>query len=189
MGSVVEFTRRAAIALLTGLMPVAADATVADPERRSDVAVKAAFLFRFAGFVEWPDDRAAGAPFEFAVVGNPDLASELRRRLPGRTIAGRPPIVREHVTVEGATQADVLYVGPGHARRVPRVVGRLARTLVVTDEPRGLDAGAAINFLRDDERVRFEVSLGAAERAGLRLRAGLLSLAARVEGHDEKPRP
>lgn len=152
-----------------------------------EAAVKAAFLFRFAGYVEWPGDPATREPFEFAIVGGEDVAAELRRRLPGHAINGRPTVVREHSRPADAVSAEIVYLGPGRARSLTDLQPRLGGTLVVTDEERGLAAGAAINFVRDSDRVRFEVSLRAAERAGLRLRAGLLSVAARVEGHDASP--
>jgi hypothetical protein len=179
--------RRSVVALIVLLAPLLAAATRGEPAPQSEAAVKAAFLFRFAGYVDWPAGSEARPRFEFAIVGNPELASELRRRVPGLAIDGRVPLVREHDSVEEAVPAEVLYVGPGHERHLRRVAARLGSTLVVTDQPQGLDSGATINLLRENDRVRFEVSLRAAARAGLRLRSGLLSVAARVEGHGERP--
>lgn len=180
---------RALAVVLVALGPLlAASGYTAEP--RSEAAVKAAFLFRFAGYVDWPAGDGTRAPFEFAIVGNSEVAEELRRRLPGHAIAGRPALVREHerlVDAVDAVDAEVVYLGPGHARRLPQLADRLGGALVVGDEADALAAGATINFVRENDRVRFEVSLPAAERAGLRLRAGLLSVAARVQGHADRP--
>lgn len=178
--------RRAAALVLVALVPLLSAAQLPQ-DRPTEAAVKAAFLFRFAAFVTWPEGAEARDSIQFAIVGDAEIAEELRRRLPGRSVAGRAAVVREHARLEDAGGAHVLYVGRGQVRRLRQVAPRLDGALTVTDDPGGLAAGAVINFLREGDRVRFEVSLDAAERAGLRLRAGLLSVAARVEGHVERP--
>lgn len=178
--------RQPLLVLVLLAAPLLAGSSVGD-DAEPVAAVKAAFLFRFAGYVDWPVERGTRERFEFAIVGNEEVAAELRRRLPGRSVNGRATVVRELARLQDAAAADLVYVGPGHAARLPQVQPRLHGALVVTDEERGLEVGATINFVHVADRVRFEVSLPAARRAGLRLRAGLLSVAARVEGREERP--
>jgi hypothetical protein len=77
----------------------------------------------------------------------------------------------------------MLYVGPEHADFLRAMgPGGNSPILIVTDEVQGLDRGGVLNFVTVDKRVRFEVSLTAAERARLKISADLLSVAIRVRG-------
>jgi hypothetical protein len=156
---------------------------VAAQETHSEEAVKAAYLYRFAGYVEWPEGSATGRPFVIAVVGASEVARELRRMLPGHLINNQTVQVREVRRVSDVADAQMLYVGANNADflRAMSPSGN-SPILIVTDEEQGLDLGGALNFVTVDKRVRFEVSLTAAERARLKISADLLSVAIRVRG-------
>lgn len=154
-------------------------------EAYSEDAVKAAFLYRFAGYVTWPQQTMRAAQsFTIAVLGADPVAQELERLLAGRTINGLPARVRRIKRLRELEDAQVLYIGAGSTERLREEIDSVAAlpVLVVTDTAGGLDAGSTVNFLLVDRRVRFEVSLAAADRAGLKVSAELLSVAARVEG-------
>lgn len=159
---------------------VAADA-------RSEDAVRAAYLYRFAGYVAWPDGGPSDAPFIIDVLDSPSLAHELRRILAAHTIKGRSAEVREIASLKELGPAQILYVGAGRAAllRELRPQGHPA-LLLVTAEEGALSSGSVINFLTVDSSVRFEVSLAAAERWGLKISADLLGVAVRVQnGHGQ----
>jgi hypothetical protein len=146
-------------------------------------AVKAAFLFRFASYVEWPAGTASGEPFVIAVAGAEDVAKHLDGILPRVTVRGRLAVVRRATRVDDLDGAHILYVGPDALSRT-RVLRRAALEkpiLIVTDDVDGIDAGGVINFIQADRNVRFEISLVAADRARLKIDSALLSVAARVE--------
>jgi hypothetical protein len=145
-------------------------------------AIKAVFLFRFASYVEWPVTPPDGAPFTIVVMGDSDVASELRHLLPGRSIGGRSVQVRVAKSATDIDAAQILFLGIGSKTR--QIVGTIGdrHVLVVTETDRGLEDGSAVNFLTVDRHVRFEVSLTAAQRAGLKISADLLSVATRVQG-------
>lgn len=156
----------------------------ADPGYSED-AVKAAYLYRFAGYVMWPQSQVAGSPFVIDVIDDSGVAGELERLLPDHPINGHPAEVR--VISRGARLGDaqMLYVGDsftGNVRALTASLGHRA-ILVVTDENDGLNDGGTINFIEyDGGHVRFEVSLTSAARAGLRISSQLLSVAVRVKG-------
>ena len=141
--------------------------------------VKAAFLYKFPAFVEWPE-RPREA-FVIAVAGADEIAGELARIGQGREILGRPIVVKPLHDGETAAGAQVLFIGRDSGRLAP-----LARSLaghpvlVVSEAPGALEQGSLINFVLVDGRVRFEVALDAAERNGLRISPRLLALATRV---------
>jgi hypothetical protein len=145
-------------------------------------AVKAAFLYRFASYVEWPADSPE-QPFVIAVAGNEDVAQQLEELLPRVKVRGKAAQVRRVTRVADLDGTHILYVGPEQLSRTRslRAAALERPVLIVTDDSRGLDAGAVINFVEASRNVRFEISLIAADRARLKIDSALLSVAARVE--------
>jgi hypothetical protein len=155
----------------------------------SEEAVKAAFLNRFTGYMEWPSAAQAPSTFTIAVLGGSAVADELSKLLAQRRIKNLPARVLTVRSAAQASDAHMLYVGPEYAGDLRAVVKTLASrpVLIVTDSARGLDAGSALNFMLVDRRVRFEVSLSAAHQAGIKISSDLLAVAARVRGTNLRP--
>ena len=147
-------------------------------------AVKAAFLNRFTGYVEWPATAAENREFRIAVLGAPSIAGELQQLVGALPARNLPTRVASIASVTEARNADLLYVGAGYRGSLAKLVAEVGGrpVLIVSDHARGLDDGAAINLLTVDQRVRFEVSLTAAQRAGLKISSQLLAVAVRVRG-------
>jgi hypothetical protein len=145
-------------------------------------AVKAAFLYRFASYVEWPADSPV-TPFVIAVAGAEDVAKQLDQLLPRMKVHGQRVEVRRVARVAELDGVHILYVGPQLTARSRslRAAAMKRPILIVTDDPRGLDAGGIINFIEANRNVRFEISLIAADRSRLKIDSALLSVAARVE--------
>lgn len=151
----------------------------------SAAVVKAAYLYRFAGYVRWPGPQQAGSAFVIDVMAGSAVASDLERLLPDHPINGHPARVRVISDISDLGDAQMLYVGPDFKGNVRKLIASLGNrpVLVVTDESQGLNDGGTINFVESgDGHLRFEVSLTAAERAGLRISSQLLSVAVRVTG-------
>lgn len=165
----------------------AVTATATAAARYSEDAVKAAYLYRFIAYVEWPADTGSGQPFTIDVLDAPGVAAELRLLLPEHPTDRGIAQVREVSDLRDLRElgsARMLYVGVGHERDLRAAepaLGNLA-LLLVTDEPDGLQSGGIVNFMILDHRVRFEVSLTAADRARLHISAELLAAAIRVFG-------
>jgi len=172
--------------LTIALLVSSADAAVFSPD-----AVKAAFLFRFASFVQWPADVPATGPFIIAVADGDPVADQLERLLPGMNVRGQPAEVRRVTKPEELDGVRILYVGPGAAVRTRALRARAATLpiLLVTDRDDGFAGGGVVNFLEAPRNVRFEVSLAAADRARLTIDSALLAVAARVERRAQNPRP
>ena len=151
--------------------------------------VKAAYLHKFAGYVDWPGKVFAdpAAPFVIGVVGADSVRAELARLVSGRTVQGRAVEVRRltRADIGGEGPAvHVLYVGRELRGEVAAIVAafRGRPVLTVTDLPRGADAGAALNFVESDKRIRFDAAPAIAEHGGLRLSSRLLAVAEHVIG-------
>lgn len=145
-------------------------------------AVKAAYLFRFAQYVEWPA-LPADASFVIAVSGAEDVAVHLEHLLPGMSVKGHRAEVRRVTRAQELEGVHILYIGAGAFARTRTLRAQAIERpiLVVTDNERGLDGGGVINFIEVNRNLRFEISLVAADRSGLKINSALLSVAARVE--------
>lgn len=172
----------ALIAGAAGFPPHAARAAESEPtlEHR----VKAAFLYRFAEYVEWPQSALPkpDTPLAIAVAGAPPLAAELARTVKGRTVRNHSVIVRQVKPDEPLAGVHLIFVGREHRDRLKEIASRAREraVLVVTDWDGALAQGSMVNFVIVDDRVRFEVGLEAARGAGLKLSSRLLAVAQQV---------
>jgi len=170
---------------MTGLLVMSCIGGPASAQSVSEDSAKAAFVYRFTDYVEWPATALQRAEFLIAVLDDPQLARELERICTGHQIKGHPIRVKLIHRQKEASDAQIVSLGPGDTDAHRRFIAGLAGhpVLIVTDEDHGLDEGSTVNFMLVDHRLRFEISLTAATRSGLKISSELLSVAARVEGH------
>lgn len=155
-------------------------------QQASESELKAAYLYRFLSFIEWPAGRFAGpqAPIVVAVAGAPEIAEQLSLAAQGRSAQGRPIAVRALGPRDDPAGAHVLFIGGRAAGRLAALARSASpATLVVSDSDGALDAGSMINFIEVEGRLRFIVALDAAERAGLRISSRMLAVASEVRPH------
>jgi len=183
--SAIAWTALAAM-FAAAMIPTSVGAQEGDGARSaaaySEDEVKAAFLYNFANYVQWPAVRDGDAPITFAVFGAPSVEAALERFVQGRTVQNRPVAVRRLRSINDLVDDEVVFIGSDENWRLRQLIAAVGGpTLIVTDAPDGLSDGAMINFQLIDRRVRFEIALPAAEAAGLMLSSRLLSAALRVE--------
>jgi hypothetical protein len=167
-------------ALLMAAGIVASEAAAA--VTHSEDEVKAAFLFHFATYVEWPISTRGDDSITITVLNAPAIAANLEHFVQGRLVQGRAVRVRTVTTLDDIAADEILFIGALPPRRLARLIRSIdSPTLIVTDTAAGLPEGAIINFKIVDQRVRFEISLPAAQNAGLTLSSRLLAAALRVE--------
>jgi YfiR/HmsC-like len=149
----------------------------------SEDSVKAAYLVRFTQYIDWPP-RASAEPFTIAVLNAPGVAAELQRMLPDHPIKNSVARVRVITRVQDLGGAQMLYLGPAPAGRLRSLISSIAfgPVLLVTDSEEGLELGSILNFITVEHRVRFEVSLTAADKSQFRVSSELLAVAAHVRG-------
>jgi hypothetical protein len=152
-----------------------------------DVArqIKAAYLVKFANYIEWPPGSFEGpeSPIVIGVIGADRLADELQRITHDRQVGKRPVAVRRLTTSDTSARVHILYMGTRAGDRLKSwfqsVEGQ--PMLSVTDSTHDLAHASAIKFVIDKNRVRFDVSVPAAERSGIKITALLLTVARELE--------
>ncbi len=99
------------------------------------------------------------------------------------TVNGRHVMVRRVTRVQELDGVHMLFIGESAYSRSRTLRARAVERpiLIVTEDENGIDGGAVINFIEVNRNLRFEISLIAADRSGLRINSALLSVAARVE--------
>jgi hypothetical protein len=175
--------RRALTVVLLVAAPLCAGAD--DPARVVQERVKAAFLYKFASYVEWPASAfpQPDTPIVIGVVGAGSLSKELEQAAGGRQVGGRAVQVRPLLPETARDNCcHILYIGGGAgAQRAKEALAGSSGlpVLTVTDSAEHQD-GSIINFVVVENRVRFDISREAAERNGLQLRSPLLAVARQV---------
>jgi hypothetical protein len=167
------------VAALSALPAFAAEAQTA-----LERTVKAAYLYKFLSYVEWPPPvlPAPGAPLVIGVMGSEEIFGELQKVALERTVAERPLEVRRIREPSEVAGVQMVFVGRSVSTRLPELAraAQQQSVLLVSEVDGGLRMGSVINLVIVDGRVRFEVALDAAERSGLRLSSRLLALAQTV---------
>ena len=158
--------------------PTALPAQVRPP---SEYELKAAFLFNFAKFVDWPPNAFASpdASFLVCVLGTDPFGGALDDALRGKVIAEHPARVSRIKRVADITGCQILFVAASESHLLPEVLAKLRGqcVLVIGETNDFASSGGAIQFTLEDNRVRFFINPDAADRAGLKISSKLLALA------------
>jgi hypothetical protein len=144
--------------------------------------VKAAFLYNFAKYVEWPESASPADPIRVCIVADAAFAKSVDEIIAGETIAGRPVTRLAPATPQEARSCHILFVGRGGAERADQLLAAVKGVAVLTvgDDGEFLKRGGIVTFVREGERVRFDVNVREAQRAGLTISSRLLRVARHV---------
>lgn len=154
----------------------------AQPAQTSGVQLKAAILFNFPKYVDWPATAFAdtNSPLVLAVCDAEDVAAELRALLEARRPGGRPVEVRSgRAETVLAGPCHLAFLGGNSRRQTAEVLRKLSKASVVTVSERDdfFTLGGMIHLARQEKKYRLEVNLPAVEETGLKLSSRLLSVA------------
>jgi hypothetical protein len=171
----------AAIALALVLGNCLTAATAEQPF--DEYQVKAAFLYNFAKFVQWPSEafQTSTEPIAICVLGQDPFGRSLADTVAGRAIEGRPIIVRHVSDIKQAAGCHVLYIASTENKRSPAILADIKPGILTVGDSDISGTGVVINFRLDDGKVRFEIDVDAAEREKLQISSRLLSLAHIIE--------
>jgi hypothetical protein len=180
--------RRVSAGVVFGLLFVLSccDLISAQTGRRpTEYELKAAYLYNFGKFVRWPSTVAVapGEPFLICVLGQDPFGSTLDSTVQGESIDGKRLAVRQVSNLTDAGKCRVLFISTSEERHLDTILSELSKrpVLVVSDIPDFVNRGGAIGFVKQGEKIRFQVNLVATEKAGLILSSDLLKVAVSVK--------
>ena len=172
---------RALVALILALF-LMAPAAHAAPATGSEYQVKAAFLYNFLKFVEWPGDGLSNPGIICLGVLGRDPFEGALDQVQGKSAKGRKVVVVHFRSIDEVKGCDLLFISASEKGRLPQILKQAhnSRMLTVADQDGFCEAGGMINLISIKNRVGFEVNVGAASRAKLRISSQLLKLARNV---------
>jgi len=165
--------------ILAGLFVMLCCSSQAAADTQAEYRLKAAFLYNFVAFTEWPADVAN--TLNVCVYG-PDPFGEELDKYRGKNVAGRSLAMRRVNSVDNLGSCQVVFVARPVIGNLARVLDSLSGSpvLIVADSPGAARQGAAINMSAEQSKVTFEANLAAARRNRLNLSSKLLRLASEV---------
>jgi hypothetical protein len=164
-------------------------AAPARPAAVDEYAVKAAFLYNFAKFVEWPDHAFSDHPtaHHFCFYGADPFGLSLATALAGKVVQGRSVVLLHPSLPAELPGCQIVFLSREDGEKLPEVIHAVSgRPVLLVGEADGFaERGGMINFFVQDDHVRFEINRSAAAAAGLEVSSRLLGLA-KVVGRDER---
>jgi hypothetical protein len=146
----------------------------------SEYQIKAAFIFNFAKFVEWPAAAFAKAssPIVVGVLGENPFQDALEKTIKNKTVDEHPVIIMQYRAAADATNCHILFISNSEKARLPQILKQLKGSSVLTvgEMPGFTETGGIINFVLEGTKVRFQINNNAANSAGLKISSKLLKL-------------
>jgi hypothetical protein len=156
--------------------------------RPSEYEVKATYLYNFSKFVDWPakGTHSQSDSFTICVLGEDPFGPALNTTLADESIAGKSVVAKRIPTLQDAANCRVLFISSSEDKQLTQIFAMLgdASVLTVSDLPQFTRRGGMVQFLLQDNKIRFEVNLASAERAGLSFSSELLKVAINVKRRD-----
>ncbi len=172
--------------LLAGILTLSPPLAAAQQNRSGEYELKAAFLYNFTRFVEWPTGTYADlqAPTVLCILGQDPFGSALTRAIAGKTSNGRPLLIRRLQPKEATRGCHVLYISSSERKSIPQIFGAVkgSNALTVGETDQFAAHGGVIQLILQDKQVRFEINVDAASQEGLKISSKLLALARIVSG-------
>ncbi|MCC7014189.1 MAG: YfiR family protein [Planctomycetes bacterium] len=148
---------------------------------QSEYQVKAAVLFKFVGYVKWPEKafKDASDPIVVAVVGPDPFGSLIDNAFKDKLVGGRKLVVKRFKTTADIERCHVLFVVDAESPKLPQILEKTkgSQVLVVCETSGAAEKGASINLGIENKKMRFEINKEAAKRCELEISSELLKLA------------
>jgi hypothetical protein len=152
-------------------------------QEQDEYAVKAAFIFNFSKFVEWPPAGSAG-PFAICILGDDPFETTIDRLTQGKTAYGRAIQIRRVREAADAKTCQIVFAGAAERDKAARLVSAIRGTSVLTvgETPEFLRMGGMIALTMEDSHVNIVINTSATQTSNLKVSAKLLMLAKIYKG-------
>ncbi len=171
-------------AIASSVLSGGAATAYADSLSQREYQIKAAFLYNFVKFVEWPADRFAdeSSSIMLCVIGKDPFGATLEDTVTGKTANGRYIDIRRIDNVDDLNACHLLFVGLSEPERLRQIfaISHAANALTVGDIDDFIEFGGVISLSKRANKIQFEINLIAARQTRLKLDLKLLRLASSV---------
>jgi uncharacterized protein DUF4154 len=175
------------LAIMLAVLPCAPSSL--PDQTNGEYQVKAAFLFHFAQFVEWPAETfpSANSPLKYCTIGDDPFRGALDETLKNKTVGTRPLLVQHLTNPEQIAGCQILFIATTEKKQFGAALSKAGGhpVLSVGETEHFTSDGGMIGLFLEDNKVRFDINLQAAERSKLKISSRLLLLAKNVIGNHE----
>jgi len=159
------------------------------PPTSKEYQIKAAFLFHFAQFVQWPEETFpdAEAPFKIGILGDDPFGNALDETVKGETIRNRKFVIKRSTHIEDLQDCQILFISVSEKLNLAEILSKTAgkKILTVSEIPGFAQQGGMIKFHLEMNKVRFEINPTRAQLEGLKISSELLNLGKIVSSESE----
>lgn len=152
--------------------------------RPTQYQVEAVYLYQFGNFVSWPSQANPPDSFSICILGRDPFGQILDSTITGETVGQTPLKAERLASAEEARHCRIVYISESESQQLTRILDALrdSHVLTVSEMPDFASRGGMIQFILEDNKVRFEINLAAAQKAGLAMSSQLLKVAASIRG-------
>ena len=147
----------------------------------SEYQLKAAFLFNFAKYIDWPAESFANekAPFLIGILGDNPFGATLEQTVAGKKVNEHPITIQPLRAMAEGTNCHIVFISSSETKRLPEIIKGLRgpAVLTVSETEKFIEAGGIINFVQEANKIRFQINDEAAKAAKLKISSKLLNLA------------
>lgn len=137
--------------------------------------LQAAYMYNFAKYISWPEERAE---FVIGIFGDAEIMQGLVTTLKGKKVRSKPIVLKKVTTLEEVLGCNIIYLSESHSKSLSNLTDAIDNKsiLIVTEEDL-VRKGATISFLVEEDRLKFKVNVKILKQVGLVANEGLLNLA------------
>ena len=153
----------------------------------SEYQIKAAYLYNFAKFVEWPAEVLAdpSLPLSICIFGKDPFGDALDT-IRDKIVKGRKLVIRQYSGIEDLKECHIIFISPSEKKNLAGILEKIKdmHMLTVSDMEGFADRGGMITLNKAENKIRLEINLDAAQQSGLKVSSKLLKLATIIKGHN-----
>jgi len=147
----------------------------------TNAKIKAIFIYNFTKYFEWPSNKKTGNFLIYIVGKNENLLNEIKALAARKKVGNQDIEIINTATYEAKLSANIIYLLPDHSKSINTVTGKSNGVLLISEAANGAKSGAAINFIIQENKPKFEYSKNNAIKAGLKANDDFKALAINID--------
>jgi hypothetical protein len=142
------------------------------------VQAQAIFIYNFTRMIEWPEDYKTG-DFIIGIYGSSELLNELKPYISSKLVGSQPIKTVQFNNASEIAKCQILFIGYPKTKELPAITAKLGNssTLIISEKKGALEAGATINFVMVEDKLKFELKAINATKYGIKIHSKLETMA------------
>jgi hypothetical protein len=154
---------------------------IGQPNASREYNIKAAFIYNFTQFIEWPEDsfENAASPFVIGILGKDPFGPAINETVEGEKVQGHPIIIQRYSSLQEIKECHILFVSNTESGNIKEIIAGLRNKniLTVSDIPGFPVEGGMIGFMMENNKTKLQINPSIAKAADINISSKLLRLA------------